>query len=83
MAARPKVSVVTITYNHEAYVRQALDSFLAQQTDFDFEVVIADDCSTDNIQAIIAEYAKAHPHIIKPILRSQNVGAQRNSIGSL
>ncbi len=80
---RPKVSIVTITYNHEKYVRQALDSFLAQQTDFDFEIVIADDASTDNTQKIIREYSQAHPKLFKTILRQKNIGAVNNSIDSL
>lgn len=83
MAKKPKVSVVTITYNHEAFIRQTLDSFLMQQTDFPFEIVVADDCSTDKTQDIIREYAKARPDIIKPILRKKNIGAVPNSTASL
>lgn len=83
MTKRPKVSVVTITYNHEAFIRQTLDSFLMQQTTFPFEIIVADDCSTDKTQDIIREYTKAHPDIIKPILRKQNIGAVPNSIASL
>jgi glycosyltransferase involved in cell wall biosynthesis len=83
MTKKPKVSVVTITYNHESYIRQTLDSFLMQETDFPFEIVVADDCSTDKTQDIVREYAKAHPGIIKPILRKKNIGAVPNSISSL
>lgn len=78
MTKKPKVSVVTICYNQEKYLEQALDSFVAQKTNFDFEVIIADDCSTDGSRAIIKKYANLHPEIIKPILREKNVGAQNN-----
>lgn len=46
----PKVSVCLITYNHEPFISQALDGALKQETDFDFEIVIGDDCSTDATQ---------------------------------
>ena len=74
----PKVSVVSITYNPEAYIRDALDGFLAQQTDFPFEVIIADDASTDRTPAILREYAERHPAVIRPILRPENVGITAN-----
>jgi glycosyltransferase involved in cell wall biosynthesis len=79
MSKIPKVSIVSISYNQEKYIRQALDSFLMQKTDFDFEVIIGDDCSTDGTPAILAEYAKAYPDIIKPILRTKNLGPQKNA----
>lgn len=81
--AKPKVSIVTISYNQESYIRQTLDSFLMQNTNFDFEVIVADDASKDKTAKIIDEYHKLYPKIIKPILRKKNIGAQRNSIGAL
>ncbi|HSW37368.1 MAG TPA: glycosyltransferase [Candidatus Saccharimonadales bacterium] len=83
MAKNPKVSVVTITYNHEKYIREALDSFVAQKTNFDFEVIVADDCSTDKTPEIIKEYEKAYPNIFKPVLRKKNIGAVANFIDAL
>lgn len=74
----PKVSVVSITYNHESYIRDALDSFVAQQTDFPVEVIVADDASTDATPVIIREYANRHPHLFRPILRGQNIGVNAN-----
>lgn len=68
----PLVTVIAICYCHEKYLRTALDSILAQQTSFTFEVVIHDDSSTDGSVAIIEEYAKEYPHIIKPILEQEN-----------
>lgn len=79
----PKVSIVTTTHNQEAYVRQAFDSFVAQQTDFTVEVIVADDASTDSTPAIIAEYADRHPHMFRPILRPENLGLNQNLTGAL
>lgn len=81
--ARVRVSVVTITYNQEPYVRQALDSFLAQDTEFPIEVVVADDASTDGTAEIVGAYAEKHPDVFKPILRPANVGVQANLRGAL
>ncbi len=80
---QPKVSIVSVSYNQENYIRQTLDSFLEQQADFNFEIIIADDCSTDNTPKIIREYAKAHPKLFKPILREKNVGVAENFYGAL
>ncbi|OBK19907.1 glycosyltransferase [Mycobacterium asiaticum] len=81
--ARPKVSIVSVTYNHESYIRDALDSFVAQQTDFPVEVVIADDASTDSTPKIIQEYADRHPDLFRPILRSENIGVLANFTDAL
>ncbi|BBX96080.1 sugar transferase [Mycobacterium lacus] len=78
----PKVSVVSTTYNQQAYVRQTFDGVVAQQTDFPVEIVVADDASTDATPAIIREYADRHPHLFRPIFRSENVGYKANLIGA-
>ena len=70
------VSVIMLSYNHEEYMRQALDSVLGQQTDFPFEVIIHDDASTDGSQKIIREYAGKYPHIIRPVLQTENQYSQ-------
>lgn len=70
---QPLVSIKCITYNQEAYIGMALDSFLMQETDFPFEVIVHDDASTDNTAKIISEYEKAYPLIIKPIYESENL----------
>jgi glycosyltransferase involved in cell wall biosynthesis len=75
--AAPKLSVLLVTYNHENFIRQALDSVLMQRTDFDFEIVVADDYSQDSTLAIIGEYQANNQHI--RILQSErNVGITRN-----
>lgn len=79
----PKVSVVTTTHNQEAYVRQAFDSFIAQQTNFPVELVVADDASTDSTPSIIREYADRYPHLFRPILRPENLGLNKNLTGAL
>lgn len=78
-----KVSIVTITYNHEKFIRQALDSFLAQKINFPIEIIVADDCSKDKTPQIIEEYANKYPEIVRPIIRKENIGAIANSIESL
>ena len=69
---KPLVSISCITYNHSRFIKQCLDGFLMQQTDFDFEVLIHDDASTDGTQEIIKAYQENYPEIIKPILQSEN-----------
>ncbi|HEY5442683.1 MAG TPA: glycosyltransferase [Candidatus Saccharimonadales bacterium] len=75
---KPKVSVITPTYNQEKYIRQALDGFISQKTDFDFEIIVADDHSTDSTPHIIEEYARTHLGIIRPIIRKKNIGVAAN-----
>jgi len=74
----PVVSVCCITYNHEKYINEAIDSFLMQETDFPFEIVIGEDCSTDNTRKIVEKYKEMYPNIIKLIVSENNVGAQAN-----
>jgi len=79
----PKVSVVTVCYNQEKYIEEALQGFVNQQTDFPFEVIVSDDKSTDSTPEIIKKYAKEYPEIIKPILRKTNVGAVKNFVEAM
>ena len=72
------LSVVVITYNHEKYIRKCIDSILMQDVDFSFEIIVSDDCSTDQTAQIITEYQDKYPDIIKSNLRSINVGATKN-----
>lgn len=74
----PLVSIVCITYNHEPYLRKALDSFLMQKTSFAYEIVLAEDCSTDGTRRICEEYAAKYPDIIHYIYRDHNVGYNEN-----
>lgn len=74
------VTVVCITYNHELYIRDALDSFVRQKTNFKFKVFVGEDCGPDSTAEIVKEYAEKYPDIIVPFLREENMGAQRNLI---
>lgn len=69
---RPIVSICTTTYNHEKYISEALDSFLMQETNFSFEIIVRDDASTDSTAEIIRKYEQKYPNIIKPIYESEN-----------
>lgn len=78
MSSCIKVSVIVLTYNHEKYICQTLDSILMQKTNFCYEVLIGDDASLDGTQRILQKYKSAYPHIFKLFLRSTNIGATRN-----
>lgn len=69
----PMVSIRCITFNHESFIEQALDSFLMQRTTFPFEIVVHDDASSDKTANIIREYEKNYPNIIKPIYETENL----------
>lgn len=77
-ASEVKVQVVCVTYNQKDYIKEALDSFLMQKTNFKFEVLVGDDCSTDGTSEIVAEYARKYPDIIKHIRRNPNMGCLAN-----
>ena len=66
------LTVLCCSYNHAPYIRQCLDGFVIQKTDFPFEVIVHDDASTDGTADIIREYAARYPNIIKPILQTEN-----------
>lgn len=67
-----KVSVCCLTYNHEEYIRQALDSMVMQKTKFPFEIIVLDDASTDGTQQIIKEYCEKYPKLVKAVLQTEN-----------
>lgn len=66
------VSVIMLCYNHEKYIRKALDSVVNQITNFDYEIIVHDDKSTDNSAAIIKEYEEKYPDRIKAIYQEEN-----------
>jgi len=73
-----KVSVAIITYNHEEFIANALDSALMQETDFVYEIVVGEDCSSDNTRNIVIGYQKRYPDKIRLLLNERNLGAHRN-----
>ncbi len=70
------VTVYCLSYNHETYIRDALESFVSQKTNFKFEVIVHDDASTDGTAGIIREYETKYPEIIKPIYQTENQYSQ-------
>ena len=66
------VSVMCIAYNHEKFIAEALESLVKQKTDFRYEVLVHDDCSTDKTAQIIEEYAQKYPEIIKAYYEEEN-----------
>jgi len=73
-----KVSIICITYNQEKFIKQTLDGFLMQKTDFPFEIIIHDDASTDNTVAIIKDYVKRQPKLFRPIYEKSNKFSKKN-----
>lgn len=76
------VSICCITYNHAPYIRQCLDGFIMQKTNFKFEILIHDDASTDGTADIIREYEAKFPNIIKPIYQTENQYSKGKNISA-
>lgn len=74
------VSVIMPAYNAERFIEKALDSALSQNFNGSFELLVADDVSSDSTPQIIASYQQRYPDIIKPIFRKQNLGCSDNSV---
>jgi len=79
----PLVSVCMITYNHENYVRQAIESVLSQQADFAIELVISDDGSTDETGQVCRDFEKKNLQIVRYIKNDSNIGMMPNFIKAL
>lgn len=76
--SEPLLSVCLITYNQVKYIKETIDGVLMQKVNFSWELIIADDCSTDGTREIVLDYKKKYPDFIKLILRETNVGAAQN-----
>ena len=74
----PIVSICCICYNHESYIKNALDGFVMQKTNFPFNIVISDDCSKDDTRKIIERYKAKYPNLICDISPDKNMGAIQN-----
>lgn len=72
------VSVCVVTYNQENYIAECLESILSQKTNFKFEIIVGEDCSTDATRAIIQKYVDQYPELIVPLFHEKNVGAVEN-----
>jgi glycosyltransferase involved in cell wall biosynthesis len=69
---QPEVSVLIFTYNHEPFIVQAVESVLAQRTDFPYEVIISEDCSTDRTRDLVRALQEGHPDRIRLVLSETN-----------
>lgn len=80
-----KISVIMITYNHESFIRQAVESVLIQECNFEIELIIADDCSPDNTPELVNDIINTHPNAyrIKYTRHSENKGITPNFIWAL
>ena len=76
----PEVTVVCVTYNHAKYIMQAMESFLSQETNFPFQVFVADDCSTDGTREIVSRCEREHPDVVRAFLPETRRGAECNLI---
>jgi len=78
-----KLSVLLVTYNHESLIHKAIEGALMQQTDFMYELVIGEDCSTDNTLSICRSYQNKSPSKIKILANKINLGLNLNFINTL
>ena len=83
--SKPMVSVVMITYGHENYIEEAINSVLRQECDFELELIIANDKSPDNTDDVVQRILRNHPKAssIRYILREKNWGIVPNFIDAL
>lgn len=72
-----------ITYNHKDFISESIEGVLMQKTDFNIELIIGEDCSSDNTRNIVLQYAKKYPEIIRPLLPDKNLGMTNNFIDTM
>ena len=80
---KPKISACLITFNHENFIRECLEGAISQIGDFDYEIIIGDDCSSDNTKQICLEYSTKYPNLIKYTKRNNNLGMIGNWIATI
>jgi len=73
-----KISIVVSSYNHEKYIERCLEGVLAQKGDFEMEIILGDDCSTDGTGQIVDRYVKKNPNLIQKLHPGENLGATKN-----
>ncbi len=82
-SSRPKVTVLVTTYNHERYLGEALESVLAQRTEVPYEVLVADDASTDGTARVAASFRNRQPDVVRVLRPKQNLGANAMFLAAL
>src|SRR5438067_650672 len=75
-----KVTALITTYNHEKYIAQALDSVLMQKTNFEYEIIVAEDCSIDRTRSIVLDFQRWNPEKIRLVLPAENLGSSGNRV---
>lgn len=78
LQAHPLVSVLMTTYNHEPYIAEAIEGVILQVTDFPIELVIGEDCSSDGTRAIVLQYQRDYPQLVRVVISGRNVGVAEN-----
>ena len=78
LADRKKISVVVTAYNHENYIQQCLESILMQKGNFDMEIIVGDDCSTDSTKTILEGYQEKFPQLLRILPNTANLGITKN-----
>ena len=73
-----KVSVCVVTYNQENYIEECLESLVNQVTNFRYEIIVGEDCSTDNTRAVVQRYVEKYPDLIVPLFYKENLGPVEN-----
>ena len=73
-----QVSVCVVTYNQENYIAECLESLVNQVTNFRYEIIVGEDCSTDGTRAIVQRYVEKYPDLIVPLFYKENVGPVGN-----
>lgn len=79
----PLVSICCVTYNHEKYIRQCLEGFVVQQTNFLFEILVHEDASTDDTAIILKEYEIKYPHLFKCVYQTENQFLKQNTLTNI
>src|SRR5437899_12856070 len=75
-----KVTALVTTYNHGNYIAQALDSVLMQKTNFEYEIIVAEDCSIDRTRSIVLDFQRRDPERIRLVLPAENLGSAGNRV---
>jgi glycosyltransferase involved in cell wall biosynthesis len=83
MSENMKASVLIVTYNHEPYIEQSVRSVLAQRSNFDYEIIIGEDCSTDRTREILIRLQEQFPDRIRLLANDHNLGMIQNSLRTL
>lgn len=79
LPAKPLVSVSMLAYRHAKFIAQAIEGVASQQCDFPIELIIGEDCSPDETRAIVLDYQRRYPHLIRVLISERNVGMHANA----